>query len=306
MRAIADAYDERVLIGETFIDSRLYDSTIFYGNNTDELHLPLTFEFAFSPWYPGYLQREIEKKEIVTPPREWPTYFLDNHDIPRHLSRWVECSLCIDTDAIAKAAAALLLTVRGTPFLYYGQEIGMVNHDSIPPELARDQAVVCGLDGECLPCRDGTRTPMQWDDSPQAGFSFGKDVQPWLPLNDNFKTLNVAAQLTQSDSVLTFYRHLLRVRKASVALCHGQWRSLIDYPYEHMAYLRETDGETVLVLINFTYDQDLTLKDTTLPQRWQVLLSTTADRQPGHIIKTPTRLEPFEVSILAGVEAERG
>ena len=93
MRNIVDEYDERVLIGETFIDNRLYDSTIFYGINNDELHLAFTFEFPFSPWYPGYIQREIAKKELITPKGAWPTYFLDNHDIPRHLSRWIECSL---------------------------------------------------------------------------------------------------------------------------------------------------------------------------------------------------------------------
>ncbi|MEM7591108.1 MAG: alpha-amylase family glycosyl hydrolase, partial [Cyanobacteria bacterium P01_A01_bin.83] len=85
IRSIIDAYDDRVLIGETFIDSELYESSIFYGVNNDELHLPLTFEFPFSPWYPGYLQQEITKKELITPTGAWPSYFLDNHDVPRHL-----------------------------------------------------------------------------------------------------------------------------------------------------------------------------------------------------------------------------
>jgi len=88
IRSIIDEYDERLLIGETFIDNRLYDSLIFHGVNNDELHLPLTFEFPLSPWYPGYIQREIEKKEYLTPEGGWPVYFLNNHDLPRHLSRW--------------------------------------------------------------------------------------------------------------------------------------------------------------------------------------------------------------------------
>lgn len=300
MRAVVESYDERVIIGETFIDSRLYDSTIFYGAEGNELHLPLTFEFAFSPWYPGYLQREIEKKEIVTPPGEWPAYFLDNHDIPRHLSRWIECSLCIDSTAIAKAAAALLLTVRGTPILYYGAELGMVNHEDIPPEQARDQAVL-NVDGESLPSRDGARTPMQWDASPQAGFSFGKAIQPWLPVNPNYKTLNVKAQIDQKNSILTFYRQLLRLRKEHEALRQGCWRSLIHYPYEHLAYLRETDSETVLIVINFSYDKDLVTDQPIEPKRWQVLLSTT-DIAPGQVIALPKRLAPFEVSILKAVQ----
>ena len=300
MRAVTDAYDERVLIGETFIDSRLYDSTIFYGKHHQELHLPLTFEFPFSPWYPGYIQREVEKKELVTPQGEWPAYFLNNHDIPRHLSRWIECSLCIDSTAIAKAAAALLLTVRGTPFLYYGEEIGMVNHESIPPELARDQAVMCGINGESLPSRDGTRTPMQWDNSPQAGFSFGHEVQPWLPVNPNFTAVNVQAQLGQNDSILAFYRQLIQLRKQSSALRQGRWRSLIEYPFEHLAYLRESADETLLILINFSYFKDLETDEPIQPDQWQVLLSTT-DIEPGTVIKCPQQLEPFEVSILKAV-----
>lgn len=297
MRAVVEEYDERVIIGETFIDSHLYDSTIFYGVGGNELHLPLTFEFCLSPWYPGYIQREIEKKEIVTPKEGWSAYFLSNHDIPRHLSRWIECSLCVDSNAIAKAAATLLLTVRGTPFLYYGEEIGMVNHDSIPPELAKDQAVVCDLDGECLPSRDGTRTPMQWDASPQAGFGFGKDVQPWLPVNDNFKTLNVEAQIQDEDSIFTFYRRLIQIRKESVALREGKWRSLIYYPYEHLAYLREADGEMILVIINFSYEKDMKIDESLEAKQWQVLLSTT-EAEPGTVLEMPKRLESFEVSIL--------
>lgn len=302
MRAVTDDYDERVLIGETFIDSRLYDSTIFYGKHHPELHLPLTFEFPFSPWYPGYIQREIEKKELVTPNGEWPAYFLNNHDIPRHLSRWIECSLCTDSTAIAKAAATLLLTIRGTPFLYYGEELGMVNHEDIPPELARDQAaLLCGLDGECLPSRDGTRTPMQWDDSPHAGFSFGQEVQPWLPVNDNFKTLNVEAQRPDQDSIFNFYRQLIQLRKTSSALSCGRWRSLIDYPLEHFAYLRESDDEIVLVLINFSYEKDLTMDEPLAIAQWEVLLSTT-DHPLGAVIKLPPTLDPFEVSILKAIQ----
>ena len=206
IRKIIDEYDERVLIGETFIDNRLYDSIIFYGINNDELHLPFTFEFPFSPWYPGYLQREIVKKELITPQGAWPTYFLDNHDIPRHLSRWIECSLCTNPLGIAQAAAAILLTVRGTPVLYYGQEIGMVDNLDIPPEKIQDKAVVKSETGESPPPRDGARTPMQWNNSVNAGFSFGKDVEPWLPVHENYQEVNVAEQLKEQDSILSFYR----------------------------------------------------------------------------------------------------
>ena len=255
IRQIIDKYDDRVLIGETFIDSPLYDSAVFYGVDNDELHLPFNFEFTFSPWYPGYLQREIEKKELITPQNSCPTYFLDNHDIPRHLSRWIECSLCTNPDAIAKAAATILLTVRGTPVMYYGQEIGMTDNLDIPADKNRDLAVVKGEDGELPPSRDGARTPMQWDDSADAGFSFNKDVEPYLPVNSNYKDVNVATQLAQPDSVLNFYRRLINIRKNSKALLNGSWKTLINHPYEHLAYTRETEEEKVLIIINFSYEK---------------------------------------------------
>lgn len=296
IRKIIEEYDNRVLIGETFIDSRLYESTVFYGIRQDELHLPFTFEFAFSPWYPGYLQREIEKKENLTPQGACPAYFLDNHDMPRHLSRWVECSLCTDSVEIAKAAATILLTVRGTPVLYYGQEIGMVNHVDIPPEKLRDKAIIESPNGETHPLRDGARTPMQWDDSVNAGFSFGKKVEPWLPVHDNYKEINVERELRDSDSILNFYRALIRVRKTSEALCHGSWKSLIYYPHEHLAYVRETDREKVLIIINFSYEKPLKIDEPIEKENWQILLSNRLE--VGRVINLPKILQPFEISIL--------
>ena len=296
IRAVLDEYGDRVLIGETFIDNRLYDSVIFHGVANEELHLPLTFEFPFSPWYPGYLQREVEKKELITPAGALPTYFLDNHDIPRHLSRWIECSLCVDSEAIAKAAATLLLTVRGTPILYYGQELGMVDNTHIPADKLQDRAVVKSDTGETPPPRDGARTPMQWDDSPQAGFSFGKDIEPWLPVHPNYPKLNVEAALQDPDSILNFYRNLMRVRKQSAALRSGGWRPLIHYPHEHIAYLREINTEIVLVVINFSYEQPFELDVAVDRDNWTVLLST--HYETGKAIALAANLQPFEVSIL--------
>ena len=299
IRAIIDRYEGRVLIGETFIDSPMYDSAVFYGVNNDELHLPFNFEFTFSPWYPGYLQREIEKKERITPKGCCPTYFLDNHDLPRHLSRWIECSLCTNPKAIAQAAATILLTVRGTPVLYYGQEIGMVDYVDMPPEKRRDLAVVKGEDGELPPPRDGSRTPMQWDDSIHAGFSFGKDVEPYLPVNDNYKEVNVARQLAEDDSVLNFYIRLIEIRKNSEALRKGSWRTLIHYPYEHLAYIRESNKEKVLIIINFSYEKLMETDEYIEPENWVVLISNV--RTAGEAIALPKTLQPFEITILQQV-----
>lgn len=299
IRGITDSYDNRVLIGETFIDSQLFDSNLFYGVHHNELHLPLTFEFAFSPWYPGYIQREIQKKEIITPTGHSPAYFLNNHDLPRHLSRWVECSLCTNPVGIAKAAATILLTVRGTPILYYGEEIGMVNNTDIPPEKLKDEVFIRGHDEDSVPVRDGARTPMQWDSTAQAGFSFGKNVDPWLPVHDNYPDVNVEKELADPYSILNFYRALLKIRKRSQALTFGTWKSLIYYPFEHLAYLRETTEEQVLVLINFSYEKPLAMNEPIAKKDWQVLLSNIWEMGKG--LDIPDQLQPFEVTILQKV-----
>lgn len=296
IRKIIDRYQDRVLIGETFIDSTLYESAIFYGIDNDELNLPLTFEFPFSPWYPGYLQREIAKKELITPKGAWPSYFLDNHDIPRHLSRWVDCSLCTNRLGIAQAAAAILLTVRGTPILYYGQELGMVDNQDIPPEKIQDKIVVRSETDESPETRDGARTPMQWNDEVNAGFSFGKDVEPWLPVHHNYQEVNVVQELKERDSVLNFYRQLIKARKNSEALRVGSWKTLIHYPYEQLAYVRETETEQVLIIINFSYEQDLEVDEYIPKENWQVLVSNVLES--GKIIDLPATLQSFEVSVL--------
>lgn len=295
IRSILDEYDDRLLIGETFIDNRMYDSVSFYGARGNELHLPLEFEFPFSAWFPGDIQRAIEKKERLTPDFAWPSFFLDNHDLPRHLSRWIECSLCVDTNAIARAAATLLLTLRGTPILYYGQELGMVDNNDIPAHKLKDAAVVISETKDAPPSRDGARTPMQWEQSPQAGFSFGKAVEPWLPVHQNYPQVNVAEELAQDDSILNFYRRLIQIRRQHEALHRGTWRTLIHYPLEHLAYLRETRDEAVLVVINFAFQQPLNLDEPIDRDNWLVLLST--DYPEGKTITLAETLRPFEVSI---------
>jgi alpha-glucosidase len=295
LRQIFDEYGDRVLIGETFIDSGVYDSALFYGVNHDELHLPFTFEFPFSPWYPGYLQREIEKKELLTPAGAWPTYFLDNHDIPRHLSRWQ--SGAPDAGQLARAAATLLLTLRGTPVLYYGQELGMVDHGQIPPDRLRDAVFTTEANQPPPETRDGVRTPMQWHGGLHAGFSDNPEAALWLPVNDNYVGVNVAAELADPDSVLNFYRSLLRLRKCqSKALRLGSWRTLIHYPDTHLAYVREWEAETVLVLINFAdravplgLDRPLGSED------WTVLLGS--HQMAGEAL-LPIGLAPLEVLLL--------
>ncbi len=295
IRKVLDEYEHKVLIGETFIDNQLYDSVAFYGPDQGELDLAFSFELPFSPWYPGYLHRAIVKKERFVPDPAWPTHFLDNHDLPRHLSHWIDCSLCTDSAALAKAAATLLLTVRGTSVLYYGQELGMEDNLEIPPEQRQDTASSPDQkDGQSS--RDGARTPMQWDSFTHAGFSFGKTVKPWLPVHRNAAEVNIEVEGQDPNSVLNFYRQLLWIRKQSDALRRGAWKSLIAYPHEHLAYTRTTDRETVLILINFSGAKEIDLGISCKSNRWRVLLST--ELQIDKVVDIPETLKPFEVSIL--------
>ena len=178
----------------------------------------------------------------------------------------------------------------------------MVDYLNIPPEQRRDFAVVKGEDGELPPPRDGARTPMQWDDSVHAGFSFGKDVEPYLPVNGNYKEVNVARQLAEDDSILKFYIRLLEIRKKSEALTEGSWRSLIHYPYEHLAYVRETAEEKVLVIINFSYEKPFKVDEDIEPDNWLVLISNI--QTAGKAIALPKTLQPFEITIFKKVRGK--
>ena len=137
---------------------------------------------------------------------------------------------------------------------------------------------------------------MQWNDLVNAGFSLGKNVEPWLPVHQNYTEVNVDRELKDPDSILNFYRKLIQARKQNEALRIGNWRTLIHYPYEHLAYVRETKAERVLIIINFSYEKDLTIDEYISQDNWQVLVSNV--REANKIINLPTTLQPFEVSIL--------
>ena len=137
---------------------------------------------------------------------------------------------------------------------------------------------------------------MQWDGTVNAGFSFGQDVKPWLPVNENYGELNVDAKLQDENSILNFYRQLLRVRRNSEALRRGSWKSLIKYPDEHLIFVRETEHEKVLVMINFAYEKPMQIDRPIEPGNWIVLASTWLDA--GQTITLPDTLHPFEISIL--------
>jgi len=235
MRAIADEYGERVLIGEIYLPvDRLM---AYYGTDRAGVHLPFNFLLIDAPWDAAALAKLISGYEAALPPGGWPNWVLGNHDRPRIATK--------RGIAQARVAAMLLLTLRGTPTLYYGDEIGMID-GTIPADRVTDPRELrepgLGLG------RDPVRTPMQWDSSPNAGFSRG---EPWLPLGADWVTRNVAAQDGDPDSMLALYRALLALRRTHPALAIGDFR-LVDAPDGVLAYERCLDDEAITVALNLT------------------------------------------------------
>jgi alpha-glucosidase len=231
MRRIVDHYDDRLLIGELYLPiERL---VAYYGVGGAGVHLPFNFHLILAPWDARQIDALIARYEAALPPYGWPTWVLGNHDQPRVASRLGA--------AQARVAAMLLLTLRGTPTLYYGDELGMPDV-AIPPERVRDpwEKNVPGLG------RDPQRTPMPWDGGPNAGFTTGT---PWLPLGAESATVNVAAQRQDPASMLTLYRRLIALRRATPALAVGAYAP-VEAHGAVLAYLRSHAEQRLLVALN--------------------------------------------------------
>ena len=202
MRAVVDEYDDRMLVGEIYLP--LERLMAYYGASGEGAHLPFNFQLLRLPWDAKGVATVVERYEAMLPSYAWPNWVLGNHDKPRIATRVGA--------AQARVAALLLLTLRGTPTLYYGDELGM--HDvAIAPDQVRDpfEKNVPGLGLG----RDPVRTPMQWTGETDAGLATGS---PWLPLADDCKTINAATLRDQPNSVLALYHRLIELRRAEPAL----------------------------------------------------------------------------------------
>ncbi|NTU78022.1 MAG: DUF3459 domain-containing protein [Chloroflexales bacterium] len=233
MREVADTYADRVLIGELYLPIKRL--VAYYGEHGNGLHLPFNFHLILTPWKADQIAELIRQYEAALPPDGWPNWVLSNHDQQRLASRI--------GDAQARVAALLLLTLRGTPTLYYGDELGM-RDVAIPPEQLQDP-VARRVPGHG---RDPERTPMQWDAGPSAGFTAGT---PWLPVGEHYQIINVAAEREDSHSMLTLYRRALVLRRAHTALAIGTYGA-IESQDDVLAYVREGDGQRWLIALNLS------------------------------------------------------
>ncbi|HEY3057751.1 MAG TPA: alpha-amylase family glycosyl hydrolase [Chloroflexota bacterium] len=257
-REVADGYPERVLIGELWLPiERL---VAYYGLDGAGLHLPFNFHLIMTRWQARAIAALVEQYEAALPAGAWPNWVLGNHDRSRIATRVGSPQ--------ARIAAMLLLTLRGTPTLYQGDELGM--HDvPIPPEAVQDP-VDRNLPGLGLG-RDPERTPMQWDASANAGFC-PPSVTPWLPIADDYAAVNVAAQQTDQTSPLSLYRSLVGLRRATPALTSGSYRTAV-LTDDVLGYVRERGAQRIMVVLNFAHEP----RHVEIPQG-SVLLSTYLDR----------------------------
>ncbi len=284
LRRLADSLGERTLMGEVCTDTP-EDCVAYLGDGTNRLHLSFYLDFIRQRWSASGFRGAVGWLEEHLPAGGWPCYYLDNHDLQRSLTRLGTRGA---EDARARVAAAMLLTLRGTPIVYYGQELGMVQ--SRVPRQALDDPV--GVRFWPLRVgRDGSRTPMQWSAGPNAGFTTGT---PWLPVDRSFTTRNVETEQAEPGSLLSWYKSLLHLRRRTPALRDGDYRMIEGAPSAVYAYVRQAGNERVAVLLNFA------ARAATVPlpsTGWWCLLSThtAVGTHPGAYVV----LQPYEALLLA-------
>ena len=285
---LLDHYPERYAVGETFLGPT---GKAARYTGPDLLHAAFNFDLLGSRWQARSFSHTILTSQHSLSPEAWPPVVMNNHDVKRSASRYTFS----EDDRKLKVAAALTLTLRGTPFLYYGEEIGMRDI-----HLTRSQ-ILDRVGKKYWPFftgRDGCRAPMQWSGAPNAGFTADR-VRPWLPLHADHASRNVEAMRADPDSLLNFYRSLIALRRSHPALREGMFSPVTFGTRFIMAYLRQTKDETILVALNFSrLRQRLVLGGELARGARKLLLSSERTELPddSHGILT---LEPFEASIVS-------
>jgi alpha-glucosidase len=294
IRKISDSYPgERVLIGEIFTRNP-EDAASYQGNGTDELHLAFNMEMLYLSWKPKALAQALGRWYAALPAQGWPNFTLSNHDQKRHASRFAAKSPEAQAGRM-QIAAMFLLCVRGTPFIYYGEEIGMRN-SRIPKRELRDPTGITFWPLDLG--RDGERTPMQWTGGTNAGFT-GAGVRPWMRVGADWRTVNVEVQQHDPGSLWHWYRRLIEIRSQQPVLQTGHFsftqdgrRSVIAFrrSAEELPNDRATPPGTIDCYLNFSPNP----RRVFLPADAQVLLG---NRRDGREILARGAL------VLAGYEA---
>ncbi len=288
LRSLLNSYPERYAVGEPYL-ATLKKIVSYCG--PDKLHSAFSFDFTaltsdlavalnIYPFNPTWILRKIcAREQSFSAAGIWPTSVMSNHDLPRAASRYARG----ENDSKAKIAMALLLTLRGTPFIYYGEEIGMRDMQLRRKEILDPPGIKYW---PFYKGRDGCRSPMQWNDGPFAGFS---PAMPWLQVNPDYIHRNVTAQQMNPNSIFNFTKKLISLRKNITAFRQGDFVPL-KTRRGVLAYLRTKEEQAALVAMNFTG------RSATYPfpkGKWDILLASNAD-----LTEASAPLAPFEVRIL--------
>jgi len=283
MRGVLDTYPSRVLIGEVYLPfERL---VAYYGRDMKGAQLPFNFQLIFAPWRAADIARIVEEYEAALPKDAAPNWVLGNHDQKRIATRVGSSG--------ARLGAMLLLTLRGTATIYYGDELGLKNV-AIPQDRVQDrwETNEAGFGRG----RDPARTPMPWDNSPNAGFTTGA---PWLPVGPDHEARNVEAFIANQRSILNLYRRLIALRREHSALSVGRFAAV--QAAENVFAFERNDGDTrLLVVLNFAQEQ----RQVTLPtdaDHAMTLLSTCLDRDDEYVQAT-LKLRAAEGVVLKLIE----
>ena len=238
MRKLLDEYDDRMMIGEIYLP--IHKLVSYYGTAENKgAHLPFNFLLLSLPWDARQVSAVVDEYEGSLPSEGWPNWVLGNHDQPRITSRVGLTQ--------ARVAAMLLLTLRGTPTIYYGDEIGMTDVPIPFKEVVDPQGL--NMPDKNM-SRDPSRTPMQWDDKENAGFTQGK---PWLRIDKKYRRANVQTEKENPYSMLSFYKKLIDLRKSEPSLAVGRYQPVAGDP-QVMAYIREeSDCNKFLIALNFSH-----------------------------------------------------
>ena len=283
LRKVADEYNA-VLIGETWT-ADVAELNQYYGEGNNELQLPMDFLFmTVDKLSPAEFRKQIAAVDAAS---GWPTFVFSNHDRTRAYDRYGDGE---HNDQIAKLMAALYLTLRGAPIMYYGEEIGMTTTPPTREEDVKDPIGRTGWPQE--KGRDGERTPMQWDRSAHAGFTKGT---PWLPVASTYVTHNVADESKDSNSVLEFYKQVLKLRHTNPALIDGDYRAINETDANVLSYLRVYKQRGVVVALNMSNAPQKVRLDLK-PNGFSAASKLLATEKSG-AVADEVSLEPFGVFI---------
>ncbi len=288
LRKLMNSYDDKIIVGEIFAPppGSPKIAASYLGNGENQLHMAFDFSLIFQRWSATHYYKAIENWYRQIPKKGWPSFVFSNHDLFRSKNR---LGVGKNKEDKARLMAVLLLTLRGTPFIYYGEELGMEN-----AKISKDE-IVDPLGKKYWPLfagRDMARTPMQWTNDRYAGFS---SFEPWLPVHKNFETINIQNLENEQGSILNLYKKLIQLRRDYPSLSMGEWKPKIKGENGLISYYRIYKNRKIQVILNFTGNKKTYKNGKEV--FWKVLLSTQR-RQTNDVDFNHFELLPYEGIIL--------